>query len=102
MWNTQKFKKIDPLKQGEVIMFYKVKKIEPLDNFILYVTFENDVKKYYDLKLLFDKWQEFKILQNNIKLFFNVKVDNGGYGVSWNEELDLSCNELWENGKDNI
>lgn len=83
-------------------MFYKVKKIEPLDNFILYVTFENDVKKYYDLKLLFDKWQEFKILQNNIKLFFNVKVDNGGYGVSWNEELDLSCNELWENGKDNI
>lgn len=83
-------------------MFYKIKKVEPLDNFILYVTFQNDVKKYYDLKLLFDKWQEFKILQDNIKLFFNVKVDNGGYGVSWNEELDLSCNELWENGKDNI
>ena len=83
-------------------MFYKVKKAEPLDNFILYVTFENDVKKYYDLKLIFDRWQEFKILQNNKVLFSNVKVDNGGYGVSWNEELDLSCNELWENGKDNI
>ena len=83
-------------------MFYKVKKIEPLDDCILYVTFENNVKKYYDLKLIFDRWREFKILQNNKALFFNVKVDNGGYGVSWNEELDLSCNELWENGKEDI
>ena len=83
-------------------MFYKIKTVEPLDNFILYVTFENDVKKYYDLKLLFDKWQDFKELQNNKKLFSNVKVDNGGYGVSWNEELDLSCNELWENGKEDL
>ena len=83
-------------------MFYKVKTEEPLNSFILYVAFENNKKKYYDLKLVFDKWQEFKILQNNKQLFSNVKVDNGGYGVSWNEELDLSCNELWENGKDNI
>ncbi|MBP3832053.1 MAG: DUF2442 domain-containing protein [Clostridia bacterium] len=83
-------------------MFYKIKTVEPLDNFILYITFENDIKKYYDLKILFDKWQEFKILQDNIKLFSNVKVDNGGYGISWNEEIDISCNELWENGKEKL
>ena len=83
-------------------MFYKIKTVEPLDNFILYITFENDIKKYYDLKILFDKWQDFKELQNNKKLFSNVKVDNGGYGISWNEELDLSCNELWENGKEDL
>ena len=83
-------------------MFYKIKTVEPLDNFILYITFENDIKKYYDLKLLFDKWQEFKILQDNIKIFSNVKVDNGGYGISWNEEIDISCNELWENGKEKL
>ena len=46
-------------------MFYKVKSIEPLDNFILQVIFENDIKKYYDLKQIFDKWQEFKILKDN-------------------------------------
>ena len=72
-----------------------------------------DLLSYYDgvlwyrdkenaLKLLFDKWQEFKILQDNIKLFSNVKVDNGGYGISWNEEIDISCNELWENGKEKL
>lgn len=83
-------------------MFYKVKTVEPLNSLILYVTFENNIKKYYDLKLIFDRWQEFKILQNNEQLFSNVKVDKGGYGVSWNEDLDLSCNELWENGKENL
>ena len=83
-------------------MFYKVKSIEPLDNFILYITFENGVKKYYDLKLIFDKWQEFRILQNNNVLFSNVKVDAGGYGISWNSDIDLSCNELWNNGVENL
>ena len=22
----------------------------------------------------------------------------GEYGISWNDEIDLSCDELWENG----
>ena len=22
----------------------------------------------------------------------------GGYGIIWNDDLDLSCDELWENG----
>ena len=83
-------------------MFYKVKSIEPLDNFILYITFDNGVKKYYDLKLIFDKWQEFRVLQNNNVLFSNVKVDAGGYGISWNSDIDLSCNELWNNGVENL
>ena len=30
----------------------------------------------------------------------NVKVDAGGYGISWNDNIDLSSNELWENGKE--
>lgn len=83
-------------------MFYKVKSVKPLDNYVLYVTFENGVNKYYDLKLIFDKWQEFKELVNNNVLFSNVKVDIGGYGISWNDHIDLSCNELWDNGLENI
>lgn len=31
-------------------------------------------------------------------LFSCVAVDVGGYGIVWNDELDLSCDELWENG----
>ena len=79
-------------------MFHKVKSIKTLSDFILLVTFENNVIKYYDIKPLFKKWLEFKNLENNIKLFEQVKVDAGGYGISWNDKLDLSCDELWING----
>ena len=79
-------------------MFHKVKSVQSLDNYILEVTFENDVIKYYDIKPLFDKWDEFKIFQENPTLFSNINVDIGGYGISWNDEIDLSCNELWNNG----
>jgi len=35
------------------------------------------------------------------KAFFKVvKVDSGGYGLSWNSEMDLSEYELWKNGKE--
>jgi hypothetical protein len=28
-------------------------------------------------------------------LFEQVKVDSGGFGISWNDDIDLSCNELY-------
>jgi uncharacterized protein YerC len=78
-------------------MFYKVNNVTPLENYILLVKFENDLEKYYDIKPLFKKWTIFnKLKQDN--LYQSVKVDAGGYGISWNEEIDLSSDELWENG----
>ena len=43
----------------------------------------------------------FSKFKNIRGLFEQVKVDDGGYGVSWNDEIDLSCDELWENGYEN-
>ena len=74
-------------------MFYKVKEIKICKDYMLLVTFENGVNKYYDVKKLFDLWPTFKVLRD-YKLFSNVKVDVGGFGISWNDELNLSCNEL--------
>lgn len=79
-------------------MFYKVKKVEALDNFIILITFENGINKYYDVKNLFSKFPIFKDLMSINGLFNLVKVDAGGYGISWNNNIDLSCNELWNNG----
>lgn len=79
-------------------MFYKVKEVEALENYILKVTFQNDEIKLYNVSPLFDKWETFKDLKVIEGLFQSVKVDEGGYGISWNDEIDLSCNELWENG----
>ena len=38
-------------------------------------------------------------LKTNPEEFFSVTVDIGGYGIVWSDELDLSCDELWEHGK---
>lgn len=82
-------------------MFHKVKNVKPLENYVLEVIFQNDICKYYDVSHLFDKWRIFNELTKN-NLFQEVKVDNGGYGISWNDEIDLSCDELWQNGVDTL
>lgn len=80
-------------------MFHKIKNVYPKDNMIIEVDFDNKVRKEYDIKTILNKWIIFKKLEDE-ELFKKVKVDVGGYGVSWNENIDLSCEELWENGKD--
>lgn len=79
-------------------MFYKIKNVKALKNYKLLVTFTNGEVKNYDVKPLFDKWDSFKDLVTIKGLFQQVKVDDGGYGISWNDEIDLSCNELYHNG----
>ena len=36
-------------------MFYKVKEVKPLKNYILEITFFNEEIKYYDVSNLFEK-----------------------------------------------
>lgn len=79
-------------------MFHKIKKVIPKESLILEVEFENQVKKIYDVKQVLKKWKTFKILQNE-EIFKEVVVDRGGYRISWNESIDLSCEEIWERGE---
>ena len=79
-------------------MFYRVQAVKPLEKYKLLVTFQNGETKNYDVKPLFDKWQAFKDLAYINGLFQQVKVDAGGYGISWNDDIDLSCDELYYNG----
>ncbi len=74
-----------------------VKNIEALENYILIATFDNGIKKKYDLKPLL-KEKNFEPLRDK-KLFKRVKVDAGGYAIVWNDKTDLAENELWTNGK---
>ena len=80
-------------------MFHKVKSVKIISKFILEITFQNNVIKHYDVGLLFEKWKVFQDLKDIDGLFEQVKVDKGGYGISWNDEIDLECEELWEHGE---
>ena len=78
-------------------MFHKVKNVYPLPDYRLSVQFAEGCTKIYDVKPLFEQITAFKEL-TDIHLFSDVTVDVGGYGIVWNDDLDLSCDELWENG----
>ena len=79
-------------------MFHKVKSVFPVADFNLSVQFCEGVKKLYDTKQLFEKLPGFSVFKEHPEIFTGVAVDVGGYGIVWNDELDLSCDELWEHG----
>ena len=70
-----------------------------LPDYCLFVQFSEGASKKYDVKTLFEYWEPFKEFQRNPELFSKARVDVGGYGVVWNDDLDLSCDELFENGE---
>lgn len=79
-------------------MFHKVKNVFALPEYKLSVQFSEGVTKIYDVKPLIDNIPVFAKLTNDRHEFENVTVDVGGYGIVWNDDIDLSCDELWENG----
>ena len=80
-------------------MFYRVQSVAPIQDKTLLVTFLNGTTKRYDVKPLLARFPAFAALDTQRGLFEQVRVDQGGYGISWNDEIDLSCNELWERGQ---
>ena len=79
-------------------MYHKIKTIKALDNLKLLAVFQDGTEKEYNVRTLDSIFPQFKELEMNPELFAQVKVDVGGYGISWNDELDLAADEIWECG----
>lgn len=79
-------------------MYRKIKSVKPLDNLKLSAVFQDGTEKEYNVRALGAVFPQFKELETNPELFAGVKVDVGGYGISWNDELDLAADEIWECG----
>ena len=63
----------------------------------LLIRFRNGEQKVYDCGALVSR-PEFQLLASPA-FFRAVHVDVGGYGISWNDDIDLSEYELWTNGQ---
>lgn len=74
----------------------RIKSVTPLAERRLLVTFVNGVQKIYDCRWLLDL-DRFHLLKYDA-FFKAVRVDPGGYGISWNDDMDLSEYELWHRG----
>lgn len=79
-------------------MLHKVLRALPFRDTQILVNFEGGAKAY-DMKPLIDDDEKFKALADET-LFKSVRVDAGGIGVTWGGGIDVSCEELWHNGKD--
>lgn len=81
-------------------MFYKITSLVTLDDYVLLVGFSNSVYKKFDLKKIMNKYEVFKDLMNIEGLYNQARIDIGGYGIIWNEYLDISCNGIYEQGEE--
>ncbi len=77
--------------------FYpKVLAVEVMSDYILRVTFADGSVKRYDCAPLLEQ-PAFRLLRD--RAFFRaVHADRHGYGVVWNDDLDLAESELWLHG----
>lgn len=74
----------------------RIVSVQPLPERQLLVTFVNGLQKMYACQGLLER-DRFQLLKYDA--FFNAAtVDPGGYGISWNDDMDVSAYELWQRG----
>lgn len=79
-------------------MFHKITSLATLPDHILLVGFANGEFKQFDLKPLIHKYPPFATLKNVAGLYEQAKIDLGGYGIFWNDDLDISAEGIYEKG----
>ena len=75
----------------------RVLSVTPLPGKRLRVAFSSGVTKVYDCNPLL-KAEPFAPLKSDA-FFAHVRPAEGGYGVVWSNEVDLSESDLWLRGK---
>ena len=75
----------------------RIQNVTPQRGKTLLVTFENGVRKVYDCGPLLQR-DVFRSLQDDA-VFRCAHADSHGYGVVWNDDIDLAESEIWINGQ---
>jgi hypothetical protein len=78
-------------------VFHRIQTISLIEPFRLHAVFVDGTEREYDLR----RWEqrpEFALLFRHPALQSAVRVEPGGYGISWNDEIDLSAEEIYGNG----
>lgn len=79
-------------------MTHRIEKIKTTNDKKLIAVFQSGEEVIYDVEILYPTIPQFRIFESNDCLFHQVKVDTGGYGIYWNDALDLSSEEIWDKG----
>jgi hypothetical protein len=79
-------------------MHPKIKSAKAVGEYTLEIVFDNQYKKRYNIAPLLKK-EMFAPLKNSF-FFKNVRIEQGGYAIFWDQNIDISEHELWINGED--
>ena len=74
----------------------RICKVKAINDRTLLIEFTNQEVKKYDIFHLLENPMFAPLRQS--AFFKSFKVEQGGYGIVWNEDIDLSEYELWKNG----
>lgn len=77
--------------------FHKVCAVFPLPGLRLLSMFSNGVTKLYEMAPLIARYPILDKLRDE-DCFSSAAVDRGGYGVVWDDDADVSADEIWDNG----
>ncbi|MGL1890356.1 MAG: DUF2442 domain-containing protein [Spirochaetaceae bacterium] len=73
-----------------------ITKVIPKKNLILTVEFSNGITKEYDCNNIIIRNESHNRLRDQ-NYFKTVKIDKGGHGLSWDDNIDLSEYEILNN-----
>jgi hypothetical protein len=77
----------------------KIKKLKPLEEYKLYVEYDDGVNILYDLKWDFVMLLDFTDLKEIPGLFESVHIDEKGDNIVWREDLYLPIDIVYDYGK---
>ena len=77
-------------------MIPRIKKLSVLDNYILYVEFDDGYKVMYDVKDDIKTLPSFRALVDVYGLFKQAQLDTSLTSVSWNDKIDLASDSIYE------
>lgn len=83
-------------------MIPRIKKVTPLDNYVLRVVFDDGEILLYDVKDDIANIKAFKELETEEGLWENVRLDTSRTCVYWNDRVDLPSDTLHEYGQSDL
>lgn len=79
-------------------MIPRVKSVVPMENYILDVVFDDNVRVHYDMKEDISSLPGYDDLRNIQGLYQNVQLDLSRTCIYWNEYIDLPSDTIYEYG----
>lgn len=77
----------------------RIKKMSVLDDYFLFVEFDDGYKVLYDVKDDIKTIPSFRALVDVYGLFKQARLDSSRTCVYWNDEIDLASDSIYEYGK---